>query len=67
MSSLSLIFLILGFIAIVVFFIVKNDKGLHKKLTSHSSGQRKRYSLSFDVIQLWHYTRRYLRVNYESR
>jgi cbb3-type cytochrome oxidase subunit 3 len=28
MSSLSLVFLVLGFIAIVVFFLVKNDKGL---------------------------------------
>ena len=31
MSSLSLVFLVLGFIAIVVFFLVKNDKGLEKK------------------------------------
>jgi hypothetical protein len=28
MSSLSLVFLVLGFIAIVVLFLVKNDEGL---------------------------------------
>ncbi|CAC9601168.1 hypothetical protein [uncultured Gammaproteobacteria bacterium] len=38
MSSLSLVFLILGFVAIVVFFLVKNDKGLETKhLTKHST------------------------------
>jgi hypothetical protein len=31
MSSLSLIFLVLGFVALVVFFLVKNDKGLQEK------------------------------------
>jgi hypothetical protein len=28
MSSLSLVFLVLGFIAVVVFFLMKNDEGL---------------------------------------
>jgi hypothetical protein len=28
MSDLSLVFLVLGFIAVVVFFLVKNDEGL---------------------------------------
>ncbi|MBW5290167.1 MAG: hypothetical protein Rsou_0923 [Candidatus Ruthia sp. Asou_11_S2] len=38
MSSLSLVFLVLGFIAVAVFFLVKNDKGLEAKhLTNHSS------------------------------
>ena len=39
MSSLSVIFLILGFVAVGVFLLVKNDKNLYtKRLTKHSSG-----------------------------
>jgi uncharacterized membrane-anchored protein len=40
MSNLSIIFLILGTVAVAVFFLVKKDKNLYnKRLKKHSSGR----------------------------
>ncbi len=41
MSDISLVFLIFGFVAIVVFFLVKNDKGAKtKRQTNHKESYR---------------------------